>query len=270
MTRYIISVAVTLGFGIVLGFRISTNPLALLAACGLVLLFALAMCWISALIGLLVKTPQGVQTFGFTAMFPIVFASGLLVPITTMPGWLQAFAKANPDDPARGRVPGSDDRWPGGGASRGVVAVGPRHRGGLRPARSPGISSQDVTEFADTPDLVQRAVEAARQIGFPVHRDDPGHGRGSASLPGTGRFLAMLAAGCHGGRIGELGTGTGIGTAWISGAMPADCTLVTAELDPDRAAAAARVLAGDSQGHGAGRRRGQPHRGARPVRPDLR
>jgi oleandomycin transport system permease protein len=96
VTRYIISVAVTLGFGMVLGYRISTNPLALLAACGLVLLFALAMCWISALIGLLVKTPQGVQTFGFTAMFPIVFASGLLVPLATMPGWLQAFAKANP------------------------------------------------------------------------------------------------------------------------------------------------------------------------------
>lgn len=102
-----------------------------------------------------------------------------------------------------------------------------------------------MTVTADTPDLVQRAVEAARQIGFPVHRDDPGHGRGSASLPGTGRFLAMLAAGCRRGRIGELGTGTGIGTAWMSGAMPADCTLVTAELDPERAAAAARVLAGD-------------------------
>jgi oleandomycin transport system permease protein len=96
VTRYIISVVVTLGFGFVLGFRVHTNPFAAIAACLLVLAFALAMCWISALIGLLVKTPQGVQTFGFTAMFPIVFASGLLVPIQTMPGWLQAFAKANP------------------------------------------------------------------------------------------------------------------------------------------------------------------------------
>jgi oleandomycin transport system permease protein len=51
---------------------------------------------VSAWIGLIVKTPQGVQAFGFTAMFPIVFASGILVPIETMPGWLQAFAKANP------------------------------------------------------------------------------------------------------------------------------------------------------------------------------
>ena len=101
--------------------------------------------------------------------------------------------------------------------------------------------------MTDAPELVKRAVAAARAIGFPVTRDDPGHGRGSASLPGTGRFLAMLAAGCVGGRIAELGTGAGIGAAWMASAMPADCTLVTAELDPDRAAAAARVLAGDAR-----------------------
>src|SRR6266481_4388772 len=68
VTRYVISVAVTLGFGIVLGFR-PTSALGTIAACALVLVFALAMCWISALIGLLVKTPQGVQVFGFTAFF---------------------------------------------------------------------------------------------------------------------------------------------------------------------------------------------------------
>ena len=96
VTRYVISVVITLGFAMVLGFRITTNPLAAVAGCLLVLAFAMAMCWLSALIGMLVKTPQGVQAFGFTAMFPIVFASGLLVPIQTMPGWLQAFAKANP------------------------------------------------------------------------------------------------------------------------------------------------------------------------------
>jgi oleandomycin transport system permease protein len=96
LARYVISLVVTLGFGMVLGFRVTTNPLGAVAGCLLVLAFALAMCWVSALIGLLVKTPQGVQVFGFTAMFPIVFASGLLVPVQTMPGWLQAFAKANP------------------------------------------------------------------------------------------------------------------------------------------------------------------------------
>jgi ABC transporter DrrB family efflux protein len=96
LSRYVISVVVTLGFGMVLGFRVTTSPLAAAAGCALVLAFALAMCWVSALIGLLAKTPQGVQIFGFTAMFPLVFASGILVPIATMPGWLQAFARWNP------------------------------------------------------------------------------------------------------------------------------------------------------------------------------
>jgi oleandomycin transport system permease protein len=96
MVRYALSVVITLGFGIILGFRIGTSPLAATAGCLLLLTFALAMCWVSALIGMLVKTPQGVQMFGFLAMFPLVFGSNLLVPARTMPGWLQAFVRVNP------------------------------------------------------------------------------------------------------------------------------------------------------------------------------
>jgi oleandomycin transport system permease protein len=96
MVRYAISVAITLGFGMILGFRVTTNVISVLGGCLLLLTFALAMCWVSALIGLLVKTPQGVQVFGFLAFFPLVFGSNLLVPTATMPGWLQAFVKVNP------------------------------------------------------------------------------------------------------------------------------------------------------------------------------
>ena len=96
MVRYLISVAVTIGFGMILGFRVTTNPASAIAGCLLLLAFALAMCWLSALIGMLVKTPQGVQTFGFLAFFPLVFGSNLLVPTATMPGWLQSFVKVNP------------------------------------------------------------------------------------------------------------------------------------------------------------------------------
>jgi oleandomycin transport system permease protein len=91
-----ISVAITLGFGMLLGFRITTSPLSAAAGCLLVLAFALALCWVSALIGLLVKTPQGVQYFGSLLYFPLTFGSNVLVPTETMPGWLQAFVKANP------------------------------------------------------------------------------------------------------------------------------------------------------------------------------
>jgi oleandomycin transport system permease protein len=110
MVRYAISVAITLGFGAVLGFRITTSPVAAVAGCLLLLTFALAMCWASALIGLLVKTPQGVQVFGFLVFFPLVFGSNLLVPTSTMPGWLQGFVKVNPmtslTDAVRGLLTG--------------------------------------------------------------------------------------------------------------------------------------------------------------------
>jgi predicted O-methyltransferase YrrM len=91
------------------------------------------------------------------------------------------------------------------------------------------------------PPLVARARALARQAGFPLTREEAGPDRPSACLPGAGRFLAMLAAGCAGGRIGELGTGAGIGAAWMAGAMPADCTLITAEID-ERLAGLARDL----------------------------
>jgi predicted O-methyltransferase YrrM len=97
----------------------------------------------------------------------------------------------------------------------------------------------------EVPPLVARAHEAARQAGFPLTRAEAGPGRPSACLPGVGRFLAVLAAGCSGGRIGELGTGAGVGASWMASTMPASCTLVTAEIDDRLAAVAREVLAAD-------------------------
>lgn len=94
--RYVISIGVTLGFGMILGFRVEASPFSAAIGCLLLLVFALAMCWFSALIGVLLKSPQAVQGFGFLLMFPLVFGSNLLVPTATLPGWLQAFVKVNP------------------------------------------------------------------------------------------------------------------------------------------------------------------------------
>jgi predicted O-methyltransferase YrrM len=98
-----------------------------------------------------------------------------------------------------------------------------------------------------TPPLVEEAIAVARKAGFPLTRQEAGPGRPSACLPGVGRFLAVLAAGCDGGMIAELGTGAGVGAAWIASSMPADCTLVTAELDPRLAEVARRLLAAVSR-----------------------
>lgn len=96
----------------------------------------------------------------------------------------------------------------------------------------------------ELPPLVLRAQAAAAEVGMPLSRQGTG---GSGCLPGVGRFLAVLAAGCVGGTIGELGTGVGVGAAWMAGAMPTDCRLITVELDVRRAAAAREVFAGDAR-----------------------
>ena len=96
LVRYLISILVTLGFGYVLGFRVGTNVLAAVMGCLLLMAFAFAMCWMSAMLGVLVKSAQGVQLYGFLFMFPLVFGSNILTPTKSMPGWLQAFVKVNP------------------------------------------------------------------------------------------------------------------------------------------------------------------------------
>src|ERR1700744_114851 len=96
LIRYIISILVTLGFGYVLGFRVHTNVIAAAMGCLLLVAFAFAMCWLSAMLGVLVKSAQGVQWWGFLFMFPLVFGSNILTSTGTMPGWLQAFVKVNP------------------------------------------------------------------------------------------------------------------------------------------------------------------------------
>jgi len=111
--------------------------------------------------------------------------------------------------------------------------------------RSP--ANGDFEDSPDYPPLVARANALCEEVGFPLTREEAGPDRPSACLPGVGRFLAVLAAGCHGGRIGELGTGAGVGSAWLASAMPADCTLITAEIDESLADAARTVLAGDSR-----------------------
>ena len=96
LVRYLVAILVTLGFGYVLGFRVQTNVVAATMGCLLLVAFAFAMCWMSAMLGVLVRSSQGVQLYGFLFMFPLVFGSNILTSVSTMPGWLQAFVKVNP------------------------------------------------------------------------------------------------------------------------------------------------------------------------------
>jgi oleandomycin transport system permease protein len=121
------SIALLLGVGAILGFRIGTSALAALGAVALLLTFALAFSWVSVLVGLLAKDPEKVQLFGFTALFPITFVSNVFVPAKTMPGWLQAFVDVNPvtilADATRGLLLGGRVAGPVTGSLLWAVAI---------------------------------------------------------------------------------------------------------------------------------------------------
>lgn len=68
-----------------------------------------------------------------------------------------------------------------------------------------------------------------------------------ASEPKVGALLAVLAASKPGGRLLELGTGTGHGTAWLLSGMDASSTLDTVDTDPALAAVAQRYLRADER-----------------------
>ena len=96
MVKQAWSIILLLTVGMILGFRIGTNWVAMLGAFALMLVFALAFSWITVFVGVVAKDPEQVQLFGFTALFPVTFVSNVFVPTETMPSWLQSFVEINP------------------------------------------------------------------------------------------------------------------------------------------------------------------------------
>ncbi len=96
LVRYATSGVIMLVFGLVLGFRSTAGPLAWLAALGLVVVFAFALCWIFTALAMVVRTPRSVQGLGALVMLPITFGSNVFVPASTMPAWLRTFVEVNP------------------------------------------------------------------------------------------------------------------------------------------------------------------------------
>jgi ABC-2 type transport system permease protein/oleandomycin transport system permease protein len=82
--------------GVMVGFRFHAGFIPAIAALLLVVAFGFSFSWISATIGLAVHDVESAQTAGFLWVFPLTFASTVFVPLASMPGWLQAFARVNP------------------------------------------------------------------------------------------------------------------------------------------------------------------------------
>lgn len=88
-----------------------------------------------------------------------------------------------------------------------------------------------------TPPPTLKAIAADTQsLGFKM---------GSPEL--TGQLLCALAASKPGGKLLELGTGTGLATAWILAGMTPDASLLTVDNDAQATGVVRKHLGGDSR-----------------------
>jgi ABC-2 type transport system permease protein/oleandomycin transport system permease protein len=94
--RNVFVVLLMTGVGMLVGFRFHGAPLGAVGALVLAVMFGFAFSWISALIGLSAGNVEAAQAGSFVWIFPLTFASSAFVPVKSLPGWLQAWAKVNP------------------------------------------------------------------------------------------------------------------------------------------------------------------------------
>lgn len=95
VTRNLISTALVLGVAFAIGFRPTATALDWLAAGGVLVAYVLAVSWLSAVAGLLARSPEAAGGFTFFVLF-LPYPSSAFVPIHTMPSWIRGFAENQP------------------------------------------------------------------------------------------------------------------------------------------------------------------------------
>jgi ABC-2 type transport system permease protein len=111
------AVAITIATGVVIGFRFGAGPGSIMLGLIMVIVIGLTLFTVFAAIGLAVGNAETVQSLT-PPFFLFLFVSSGFIPVATLPGWLQAFARNQPvsvftdtvrallDGPAAGRVLG--------------------------------------------------------------------------------------------------------------------------------------------------------------------
>ena len=108
--RYVVAGTVIVVLGVILGFRPEEGVPGVVAALGLVVVFAFGLSWVFTTLGLLMRSPNAVMNAGFMAIFPLTFLSNVFVDPETLPAGLEAFVNVNPisilADASRGLMQG--------------------------------------------------------------------------------------------------------------------------------------------------------------------
>jgi ABC-2 type transport system permease protein len=96
LARYAIAAGITLGVGVVMGYRPGGGVLGVLAGVVLAVITGWSIAWIFLWIGTKARSAGAVQGLSMMLMFPLAFLSNAFVPVDTLPGWLQAVTRVNP------------------------------------------------------------------------------------------------------------------------------------------------------------------------------
>ena len=145
LVRYLTSGVIMMAIGLVLGFRITTSPLAVVATFGLVMVFAFALCWVFTALAMVVGQPRSVQGLGALVMLPLTFGSNVFVPTNTLPSWLRGFVEDQPGDARGRRRTRAAHRRPGGGAGDVRADLVGGGDGGVRPVGGVPVPASHLT-----------------------------------------------------------------------------------------------------------------------------
>jgi ABC-2 type transport system permease protein len=91
-----ISLAVMSVTGLIVGWGIHSSFLEAVAGFALLLLFAYALSWMMAVVGLWIRSPEVFNNASFIVIFPLTFVANTFVPSGNLPGPLKAIAEWNP------------------------------------------------------------------------------------------------------------------------------------------------------------------------------
>ncbi|HEY6823003.1 MAG TPA: ABC transporter permease, partial [Steroidobacteraceae bacterium] len=105
LIRTLISVVLVAGVALLMGFRPTTNPVAWIAALGVIALFTFAVTWMGVVFGLAGKTPAGANSLALIFLL-LTFTSSAFVSTESMAGWVRWFAQYQPVTPVIDTVRG--------------------------------------------------------------------------------------------------------------------------------------------------------------------
>jgi ABC-2 type transport system permease protein len=92
----LLAVAIMIVAGLIVGWGIGSTALEAAAGFGLLFLLSITMIWLGTLVGIIARSPDGVQGLAFITVFPLTFVANTFVPVSGLPDGLRQVAEYNP------------------------------------------------------------------------------------------------------------------------------------------------------------------------------